>query len=105
MAIHTMKEEHFGITIVEMMAAGLITIAHASGGPLQDIIGSSNDSIGFLASSEDEYTEHVIRAMKQFNNSMMTDLRKGARKHITDAFGVANFDNKFTQMTCKALFE
>jgi len=32
-AIHTMKEEHFGISIVEMMAAGLITIAHASAGP------------------------------------------------------------------------
>ena len=32
-AIHTMKEEHFGISVVEMMAAGLVTIAHASGGP------------------------------------------------------------------------
>jgi len=38
-AIHTMREEHFGITIVEMMAAGMVTIAHASGGPLRDIIG------------------------------------------------------------------
>lgn len=32
--IHTMKQEHFGISIVEMMSAGLITIAHASAGPL-----------------------------------------------------------------------
>ena len=37
--LHTMKQEHFGIAIVEMMSAGLVTIAHASGGPLQDIIG------------------------------------------------------------------
>lgn len=36
--IHTMKNEHFGIAIVEMMAAGIITIAHESGGPLRDII-------------------------------------------------------------------
>lgn len=30
-AIHTMKYEHFGIAIVELMAAGIITIAHNSG--------------------------------------------------------------------------
>ena len=39
--LHTMKEEHFGISIVEMMTAGLITIAHASGGPRHDIIGAT----------------------------------------------------------------
>jgi len=38
--LHTMLEEHFGISIVEMMAAGLYTIAHNSGGPKEDIIGS-----------------------------------------------------------------
>ena len=32
--LHTMEEEHFGIAVVEMMSAGLVTIAHASGGPL-----------------------------------------------------------------------
>lgn len=38
--LHTMLEEHFGISIVEMMAAGLYTIAHNSGGPKDDIIGA-----------------------------------------------------------------
>lgn len=36
--LHTMFEEHFGIGIVELMAGGLITIAHNSGGPRADII-------------------------------------------------------------------
>lgn len=36
--LHTMWNEHFGISIVEMMAAGLIVIAHRSGGPLLDIV-------------------------------------------------------------------
>lgn len=36
--IHTMKDEHFGISVVDMMAAGLITIAHDSAGPRLDII-------------------------------------------------------------------
>lgn len=31
--LHAMWNEHFGISVVECMAAGLITIAHASGGP------------------------------------------------------------------------
>jgi alpha-1,2-mannosyltransferase len=30
-AIHTMKFEHFGIAVCEMMSAGIITIAHDSG--------------------------------------------------------------------------
>ena len=59
-----MKKEHFGISIVEMMSAGLITIAHASAGPLQDIIGVSKDAIvGYLASIEQEYADYVVRAM------------------------------------------
>ena len=31
--IHTMEAEHFGISVVEMLAAGLIVIAHNSAGP------------------------------------------------------------------------
>lgn len=36
--MNTMVEEHFGINVVEYMAAGLIPVAHASAGPLLDII-------------------------------------------------------------------
>ena len=36
--LHTMWNEHFGISIVEMMAAGLVVVAHRSGGPLMDIV-------------------------------------------------------------------
>lgn len=38
LGLHTMWNEHFGISVVEMMAAGLLVIAHKSGGPLADII-------------------------------------------------------------------
>ena len=37
--LHTMWNEHFGIGIVECMAAGLIMVAHSSGGP-RYILGS-----------------------------------------------------------------
>lgn len=36
--LHTMWCEHFGIGVVEMQAAGVITIAHNSGGPKTDIV-------------------------------------------------------------------
>jgi alpha-1,2-mannosyltransferase len=36
--LHTMWNEHFGIGIVEYLAAGVIPIAHRSGGPRLDII-------------------------------------------------------------------
>ncbi|KAJ1721153.1 asparagine-linked glycosylation protein [Coemansia erecta] len=36
--LHTMRDEHFGIGVVEMMAAGLLTLAHDSAGPRLDIV-------------------------------------------------------------------
>ncbi|KAJ2599294.1 asparagine-linked glycosylation protein [Coemansia sp. RSA 1722] len=36
--LHTMRDEHFGIGVVEMMAAGLLTVAHDSAGPKMDIV-------------------------------------------------------------------
>jgi len=47
-----MREEHFGISIVEMMSAGLIVIAHNSAGPKMDIIGTAKKTVGFLANNE-----------------------------------------------------
>ena len=64
--LHTMWNEHFGIAVVEMLAAGLVTVAHRSGGPLMDIVIEATDGDsrnGFLAVSEREYaglaTTHV----------------------------------------------
>ena len=50
--LHTMKDEHFGISVIEMLASGLITVAHNSAGPKFDIIGSSSVQVGFLANSK-----------------------------------------------------
>jgi alpha-1,2-mannosyltransferase len=54
-AVHTMRNEHFGIAVVELMASGIVTIAHNSAGPREDIIGGTEDEVGFLANTEDDY--------------------------------------------------
>ncbi|KAH6936566.1 hypothetical protein HPB50_019176 [Hyalomma asiaticum] len=56
-AIHTMWNEHFGICVVECMAAGLLMVAHNSGGPKMDIVTDYNNRrTGFLADSVSSYT-------------------------------------------------
>lgn len=57
--MHTMRDEHFGIAVVELMASGIITIAHNSAGPRKDILGVSTKRIGFLAEDEAKYTKFV----------------------------------------------
>ena len=54
--LHTMWNEHFGIGVVEMMAAGVVPIAHASGGPALDIVGTDG-AAGLLAATADEYAD------------------------------------------------
>merc|ERR1712157_469329 len=51
--------EHFGIGVVEFMAAGAIPIAHNSGGPKSDIVVNwrGEQPVGLLATSPEEYAE------------------------------------------------
>jgi glycosyltransferase involved in cell wall biosynthesis len=45
--LHPTKYEHFGIAIIEAMAAGLIPVVHKSGGPWTDIVEFNKYGIGF----------------------------------------------------------
>ena len=70
-----MKEEHFGISVVEMMAAGLVTIAHNSAGPMLDIIGKSEQVVGYLCNSEADYAIAMERSIIRFCDSFTLALR------------------------------
>ncbi|KAI4831472.1 hypothetical protein KUCAC02_001012 [Chaenocephalus aceratus] len=62
--LHTMWNEHFGIGIVECMAAGNIILAHKSGGPKMDIVVPFEGAqTGFLADDEDSYADAVERIL------------------------------------------
>lgn len=62
--IHTMWCEHFGIGIVELMASGVIVVAHNTGGPRMDIVTPiDGQETGFLASTEEEYAEKMSQML------------------------------------------
>jgi glycosyltransferase involved in cell wall biosynthesis len=45
--LHVMPSEHFGISIVEAMAAGCVPVVHRSGGPWLDILDQNQGKYGF----------------------------------------------------------
>ncbi|KFD63022.1 hypothetical protein M514_05118 [Trichuris suis] len=92
--IHTMWNEHFGIGIVEMMAAGVIVVAHNSGGPKMDIVRPYDDEVvGFLASSAEEYAD-ALRNILLLSKSERMRIQRAARKS-TERFRTEMFENQF----------
>ncbi|KAH7645900.1 GDP-Man:Man(3)GlcNAc(2)-PP-Dol alpha-1,2-mannosyltransferase-like protein [Dermatophagoides farinae] len=93
MAIHTMTNEHFGISVVEFLAAGLLTVAHNSGGPKLDII--TENETGFLAEDCDQFAHHLYRIMQlSADNKHMIRLK--ARKSL-EQFSQQMFEQSFCQ--------
>ncbi|CAL9100341.1 unnamed protein product [Musa textilis] len=64
MRLHSMIDEHFGISVVECMASGVIPIAHNSAGPKMDIVLNEGGlKTGFPASNKEEYTEAILKVI------------------------------------------
>ncbi len=80
--LHTMWNEHFGIGVVEMMAAGLITVAHDSGGPKADIIrpldGDPDRVTGYLASTSTQYADRLHEIFSS-DEETLGKIRRDAR--------------------------
>ncbi|XP_073988862.1 ALG11 alpha-1,2-mannosyltransferase [Rhodnius prolixus] len=100
--LHAMWNEHFGIGIVECMAAGHIMVAHRSGGPKEDIIEEAEGSRnGFLASDECEYAEAIATIIKM-SPTTRWKIREAARSSV-DRFSTEEFEKGFLR-TIEPLF-
>lgn len=89
--LHTMREEHFGIGIVEFMAAGAIALAHKSGGPLMDIVTPfQGQKTGFLASDEASYAA-ALREIFSLSEEERLRMAKAARESGRDRFSQEAF--------------
>lgn len=92
--MHAMIDEHFGIVVVEYMAAGLITIAHDSAGPKMDIIEHREN--GFLAKEVEEYTEVLKLIFEKIDGGdSFETLRKKAQRRSQE-FSNIIFASNFT---------
>lgn len=124
--LHCMADEHFGICVVEYMAAGAVPLAHDSAGPRLDIVvpalhapdcraladpaaagaegaaaaaAAASEAVGMLATTEEEYAEclHALLA----NPALREDLARRAMSRAR-TFSVQNFEQNFR--TCVTPF-
>lgn len=99
--LHTMVDEHFGIGIVELMASGLITVAHNSGGPRADII---KKDIGYLCSSTSEYSETIIK-IASMPESDRINIANRARINVVNRFSGEIFTERFAEILQNTLIK
>lgn len=100
--IHTMIAEHFGITLVEMMAAGLIVVTHDSAGAHFDILvsqGEEEAKPGFLVKEEEDYVTQIEEILIRYNeikSQLISSSTKRAEKFSDESFR-AQFNAKLNE--------
>jgi glycosyltransferase involved in cell wall biosynthesis len=83
--VHCARNEHFGITIVEAMAAGCVPVVNDSGGPREIV----SDDVGYRWSHIDEAVARVAALVK--DDDVRRHLSKGAASRATQ-FGPDAFE-------------
>ncbi|KAI6238687.1 GDP-Man:Man(3)GlcNAc(2)-PP-Dol alpha-1,2-mannosyltransferase [Aphelenchoides fujianensis] len=94
-ALHTMVDEHFGIAVVELMAAGLLTVAHNSGGPRLDIIAEEDGRAGFLGDGPEDYAR-IIRKVAAMSAEEREEIRRAARRRA-ERFALPEFQRQIAE--------
>ena len=102
-AIHTMWNEHFGISLVECMAAGCLMVAHRSGGPLRDIVREwEGTQTGYLAESAEEFANCLLTVwdLVAGEREAMTGV---ARKSVSSRFSISSFEQNLLECIAPVL--
>lgn len=120
--LHMMHDEHFGICVVEYMAAGVVPVAHKSAGPELDIVVpaltasdciegadrisreedvAGGSTVGMLASTMEEFAEclYTLVSNERLRNAMSVRARERAKK-----FSIEEFNNNFMD-TVSGMFD
>lgn len=89
--LHPTKYEHFGIAVVEAMAAGLIPVVYKSGGPWTDIVEFGNYGFGFSSLEEAGY---IIRSLTHLSEGELHTNRKRIMERVK-TFSYESFLKRF----------
>lgn len=82
-------------TVVELQAAGLVPLVHASGGPLKDIVVQyQEEETGFFGTDVESYAEQLTLIFGT-DESRLTALRARARELSREKFRVAVFEREW----------
>lgn len=97
--LHTMEDEHFGISVVELQRWGLVVVGHRSGGTALDIV---EDGVnGFVAGDVEEYVERVKRIVEMGAEEREAMGRRGEQSG--ERFSDAQFTKQFARLLRNAL--
>ncbi|EPS61953.1 hypothetical protein M569_12841, partial [Genlisea aurea] len=93
--IHSMVDEHFGISVVEYMASGAISIAHNSGGPKMDIlVDEGGRRTGFLAETVQDYADAIVEVVAMPEVDRL-EISRAARERAIGQFSEQRFYQDF----------
>lgn len=101
-----MVDEHFGITVVELMAAGLVPVVHASAGPLLDIVTPlEGKPTGFHARTAEEFAERLEEAlgMEDVERRAMRERARESSKRFGEGVFVEGWRKEWDVLKAKAL--
>ncbi|MEM1832168.1 MAG: glycosyltransferase [Desulfurococcaceae archaeon] len=91
--LHTMKYEHFGIAVVEAMAAGSIPVVHRYSGSWIDIVNSTSENLGYAYLNYNECVEIIKKAITTWSSDVAFRLCAS-----TSRFSYENFKSKLHQI-------
>jgi len=89
--VHCAKNEHFGITIVEAMAAGCVPVVHDSGGPREIV----SDPVGFRWNEIDDAVGQISRLVGDDDGRKQLSKRAVSRAR---QFGPDVFEEGFARV-------
>lgn len=91
--VHCLENEHFGISIVESMAAGCVPIVHRSGGAYHDI--TDHDIYGFSFETINELCS-IVNFLMEKDNGFEEYSKKAI--HRSMCFNKRTFEEKITNL-------